>query len=179
MLAVLAASQNQASSSATFCQGQPSSSRKNAFAAPAAPAQPALYIPTPDATGKVSNYTDYYEPIPWEPSTLLTKSSETLEELQGDALGGGYAYVLDERDTDWLERSNKLANGEGSSSSPTRVVRTPKARGGKEPEGTANPVAISEDDFELVMGLFERVTDERAPCLHVVREVRLTGIISC
>ncbi|KAG8904858.1 Enhancer of polycomb-like protein 1 [Tulasnella sp. 403] len=166
LLAVLAASQ-QAASSSTFCQQQPNSSRKSALAPPAPP-QPAPHIPTPDATGKVANYAEYYPDIAWEPPVLLAKASDTLEECQVDVLGSGYAYVLDERDADWLERSNKAANGEGTSAAGAASApraRSAKARG-KEPE-TVALVVISEDEFELVMGLFERITDDKFPFLHL------------
>ncbi|KAG8736088.1 Enhancer of polycomb-like protein 1, partial [Ceratobasidium sp. 414] len=43
--------------------------------------------------------------------------------------------------------------------------RSAKARG-KEPEALS--VTISADEFELVMGILERLTDERYPCLHAV-----------
>lgn len=103
----------------------------------------------------------------WERSTLVAKASDTLEESQGDVLTGGYAYVLDERDEEWLGRNNKTANGEGTSASGaagTPRGRSAKARG-KEPEVVPS-VAITEDEFELVMGLFERLTEERLPFLH-------------
>lgn len=176
MLAVLAASQQQqptgaASSSAsgsTFCTQQTassSSSRKAALLAP--PPPPAPHIPTPDAGGKVENYAELYPDIGFQSSIMLVKSSDTVEDHLGDALGGGFAYFLDERDAEWLEKSNKSATGGPGDVSGTPRARSAKARG-KEPE-TASSTAISEDDFELVMGLFERVTEEKFPYLHLVR----------
>jgi enhancer of polycomb-like protein len=38
---------------------------------------------------------------------------------------------------------------------------------GKEPD-VAQPIVISEDEFELVMGLFEKVTHEKTEFLHHV-----------
>jgi enhancer of polycomb-like protein len=46
-------------------------------------------------------------------------------------------------------------------------VRSAKAKG-KEPENSL-PVVVSEDEFELVMGIFEKVTHERTKFLHHVR----------
>lgn len=164
---MLAASQQPLPTS-TFCQPSTSNNKKAALVLPAPP-PPVAYIPTPDATGKVDNYADFYPELHSQPSSLLAKASETLEEGQADSLAGGYAYVMDERDSDWLERNNKLANGEGPSNSAStpRGSRSAKARG-KEPE-LPPTVLISEDEFELVMGLFEKHTDEKFPYLHLVR----------
>ncbi|KAG9019757.1 Enhancer of polycomb-like protein 1 [Tulasnella sp. 427] len=171
LLAVLAASQQQsqqpAASSSTFCTQQPasssSSSRKAALLAP--PPPPAPHIPTPDATGKVENHAELYPDASYKPSIMLAKASDTVEDCMGDALGGGYAYFMDERDADWLEKVNKSAAGGSSDVSGTPRARSAKARG-KEPE-SPNSSSISEDDFELVMGLFERVTEEKFPYLHL------------
>jgi len=46
-------------------------------------------------------------------------------------------------------------------------VRSANAKG-KEPESLF-PVVISEDEFELVIGIFEQVTHERTGFLHHVR----------
>ena len=46
-------------------------------------------------------------------------------------------------------------------------ARSAKAKG-KEPEASL-PVVISEDEFELAMGIFEKVTHERTEFLHHVR----------
>lgn len=80
---------------------------------------------------------------------------------------------MDERDNEWLEKNNQLANGESTSAQAIaaggtsyRASRTSKAKG-KEPD-TVSVVSMSEDEFELVMGLFERETDERFPFLHLV-----------
>ncbi|KAG9025770.1 Enhancer of polycomb-like protein 1 [Tulasnella sp. JGI-2019a] len=167
LLAVLKASQPVSTS--TFCQPSTSNNKKTSLVPPTLP-PPAAYIPTPDATGKVDDYAQFYPELHTQPSTLLAKASETVEEAQADSLAAGYAYVMDERDAEWLERNNKLANGEGPSNSggsPTagRGSRSAKARG-KEPE-TSPTVVISEDDFELVMGLFEKLTDDKSPYLHL------------
>ena len=85
---------------------------------------------------------------------------------------------MDERDNEWLEKNNQDAKGEGTSAqaaitgATTRASRNAKAKG-KEPE-TAQPVAMTEDEFELVMGVFEKCTDDRFPCLHVVSEDALS-----
>jgi hypothetical protein len=51
--------------------------------------------------------------------------------------------------------------------STTRTSQRSAKAKGKEP-GIPQPVAISEDEFELVMGLFEKVTHEKVEFLHHV-----------
>ncbi len=75
-------------------------------------------------------------------------------------------------DNNWLEKNNQDAKGEGTSSlsavvgTTTRASRNSKTKG-KEPE-ILQPLHMTEDEFELILGLFERITDDRCPCLHVV-----------
>ena len=80
---------------------------------------------------------------------------------------------MDERDKEWLDKNNEEARGEGTSAqgaisaSGTRTsARSAKAKG-KEPD-VSQPVVITEDEFELVMGLFEKVTHEKTEFLHHV-----------
>ena len=85
---------------------------------------------------------------------------------------------MDERDRKWLDRNNEGAHGEGScaqgalSTSGTTTCSSlsqhnAKAKG-KELD-CAQPVTMSEDEFELVMGIFEKVTHDKSPFLYTVR----------
>jgi hypothetical protein len=81
---------------------------------------------------------------------------------------------MDERDNEWLEKNNEEARGEGTSAqgavslSPgSSRSRAAKAKG-KEPDVPA-PIAMNEDEFELVMGIFEKATHEKTEFLHHVR----------
>lgn len=142
---------------------------------------PTAYIPTPDSTGIVDNYAELYPSDRWkDPSTYLSSSS-TVEELCQDGLAGGFTYYMDERDKEWLDKNNEEARGEGTSvqgavsASATRTsARSAKAKG-KEPEAS-QAFVISEAEFELVMGLFEKVTHEKTEYLH---HVCLTIISAC
>jgi enhancer of polycomb-like protein len=138
---------------------------------------PAAYIPTPDSTGIVDNYEELYKPNRWEDPATYIRSSETVEECCENALANQFTYYMDERDKEWLDKNNEEARGEGTSaqgalSTPGTTTRSglssrsAKARG-KEPEVT-QPVVVSEEEFELVMGLFERVTHEKTEYLHHV-----------
>jgi enhancer of polycomb-like protein len=150
--------------------GRPTRGAEKATAAPAA------YIPTPDSTGIVANYDELYPPAKWKDPTSYVSSSATVEEACTGGLANGFSYFMDERDQEWLDKNNEEARGEGTSAqgavsttaTSTRAsARSAKAKG-KEPE-VSQPLIISEDEFELVMGLFEKETHEKTEFLHHVR----------
>lgn len=135
-----------------------------------ATAQPA-FIPTPDSTGVVDNYDELYLSNKRKDPTTYAVTSATVEENITNGLGNGFTYYMDERDKEWLDKNNEEARGEGTSAqgavSGTRTSsRSAKAKG-KEPEAS-QPTVVSEDEFELVMGVFEKVTHERTEYLHHV-----------
>ncbi|KAG9093755.1 Enhancer of polycomb-like protein 1 [Ceratobasidium sp. UAMH 11750] len=124
------------------------------------------YIPTPDATGHVADWEKHYPPSRWEEPEGYIRFSDTIEETQAGAVAGGCTYYMDEADAEWLAKNNVELAGATRSSPPPSArgpPRSAKARG-KEPEAAS--VAITADEFELVMGILERLTDERYPCLH-------------
>lgn len=133
------------------------------------------YIPIPDSTGVVDNYERLYPVRQWQDPTTFVFSSETCEEAIRGGLANGFTYYMDERDKEWLDKNNEEARGEGTSAqgtilSPTGTrtsARSAKAKG-KEPD-VVQPVPITEDEFELTMGLFEKVTHEKTEFLHHVR----------
>lgn len=134
------------------------------------------YIPIPDNAGLVDDYESLYPPDRWRDPVSYVKTSETIEETTQGALANGFTYFMDERDKEWLEKNNEEARGEGTSAqgavsvsgTTTRTSQRSAKAKGKEPD-VAQPVVISEDDFELVMGLFEKVTHEKTEFLHHVR----------
>ena len=81
---------------------------------------------------------------------------------------------MDERDKEWLDKNNEEARGEGTSAqgalagTSTRSGRSAKAKG-KDPE-VSQPAVMTEDEFELVMAIFEKVTHEKTEFLHHVRK---------
>lgn len=132
------------------------------------------YIPTPDSTGVVKDY----EPIhTWIDPTSYVKSSETAEEGLTGALAQGFTYYMDERDRDWLVKNNEQARGEGTSAfgalSATGAGTRSDAMGraskgkGKEPD-IPQSVTMTEDELELVMGIFEQVAHDKVPFMHHV-----------
>ncbi|OSX65465.1 hypothetical protein POSPLADRAFT_1167718, partial [Postia placenta MAD-698-R-SB12] len=132
--------------------------------------EPAAYIPTPDSTGIVGNYEELYPSGRWKDPTTYVKFSDTVEESISFSLTNGFIFYMDERDKEWLDKNNEEARGEGTSaqgsvsSTSTRSGRSSKAKG-KDPE-ISQPIAMSEDEFELVMAIFEKVTHEKTEFLH-------------
>ncbi|KAI9064742.1 hypothetical protein FKP32DRAFT_1665768 [Trametes sanguinea] len=133
---------------------------------------PTAYIPTPDSTGIVPNYEELYPSGRWKDPATYVKSSDTVEESISFALANGFIYYMDERDKEWLDKNNQEARGEGTSAqgamsgTSTRSGRSAKAKG-KEPD-YAQPVPMNEDEFELVMSIFEKITHEKTEFLHHV-----------
>lgn len=126
----------------------------------------------------VDNYGELYPLDRWKDPATFVKSSDTVEESIFSALANGFIYYMDERDKDWLDKSNEEARGEGTSaqgamsSTSTRSGRSSKAKG-KDPEFN-QPIAMSEDEFELVMAIFEKLTHEKTPFLyHVSRSLEV------
>jgi enhancer of polycomb-like protein len=107
----------------------------------------------------------------WKDPTNYARTSDTVDEAIDGALNDGYTYYMDERDYEWVEKNNEEARGEGTSaqgavSSAGNRSRGSKAKG-KEPD-VPPPVVMTEDEFELVMGVFEKVTHDKTEHLHLV-----------
>ncbi|PBK77793.1 hypothetical protein ARMSODRAFT_9115 [Armillaria solidipes] len=129
-----------------------------------------VFIPTPDSTGVVDNYESLYPANRWSDPVPYIFSSLTVEECVSGGLAHGATYYMDEKDEEWLSKNNEEARGVGTSSQAalnpgTRTsARSTKAKG-KESDNNS-PIEISEDQFELVMGLFELITHEETEYLH-------------
>ena len=140
------------------------------------PPAPAAYIPTPDSTGVVEGFEAWYPSGKWTDPATYIKASETADEAIDGGLASTFTYYMDERDQEWLEKNNEEARGEGTSAqgalngASTRsggTFRSSNKGKGKEPE-VAQPLGMSENEFELVMGLFEKITHEKTEFLHHV-----------
>lgn len=79
---------------------------------------------------------------------------------------------MDERDKEWLNKNNEEARGEGTSAQAAAIAGTrtsARSTKGKGKESNAFPsIEMSEDHFELVMGLFELITHKETEYLHHV-----------
>jgi len=133
------------------------------------PKESTAFIPVPDAAGVVEDYASLYPSSKWIDPASYVKFSSTIEECIEMSLVDGFTYFMDERDVEWLEKNNQDARGEGTSSQAARAggshPRSARSKG-KDVE-TTTPVIMSENEFELVMGLFEKVTHDNTPFLHV------------
>lgn len=152
-------------------------------------------IPIPDAAGIVEP--EVYDALykrdhPFALPSTYIRFSDTVEEANGNV-----AYCMDEEDEAWLENFNAgppststSANGAETSSSSLNGAasvngqandagrgRRGSPRKGKEREKASSPAKeepplgpgkLDEDDFEVLMDLFEKVTDETVPGLHLV-----------
>ncbi|KAG7087533.1 hypothetical protein E1B28_013492 [Marasmius oreades] len=132
---------------------------------------PVAFIPIPDSAGVVDDYEQLYPPNRWKDTVAYIQFTSTTEECATAALANGFSYYMDERDMDWLTKNNEEARGEGTSvqgafsCSGTRTSgRSAKAKG-KEPD-SPSPVSMTEDEFEFVMGLYEKMTHEKTEFLH-------------
>jgi enhancer of polycomb-like protein len=136
--------------------GRPSPQQAAASSSSSKPA-PSAYIPTPDATGVVAGYDSLYSSKAWADPLTYIRFSDTVEDTQG------VAYNMDEVDEVFLDGlAPEVVEPWGANAERER--RSP--RKGKEAEGSA--VRLGEDEFERIMDVFERVTEEKAPLLHLV-----------
>ncbi|EJD08231.1 uncharacterized protein FOMMEDRAFT_131122 [Fomitiporia mediterranea MF3/22] len=147
---------------------------------------PTAFIPVPDAAGVVENVDELYPPGRWVEYATYIKFSDAVDESLLCGLNDGFTYIMDERDAEWLEKNNQEARGEGTSSqasaSSTSGATTRsghRSTKGKGKEAEANiPVPMNENDFELVMGLFEKITHDNTPFLHVTFQQQQDSCIS-
>ncbi|KZV73260.1 hypothetical protein PENSPDRAFT_302908 [Peniophora sp. CONT] len=126
---------------------------------------PELVIPIPDHAGTVDSYEQHYPVERWTDPHSYVKVSSVVEECVEAGLNGGFTYYMDEQDQEWLDAQNKLA----STLPLTPVSAAPRAsRRGSMRESAEPPRAFpaSYDEFELVMGVLELVTEQKAPLLH-------------
>ena len=169
---------------ASTVNGAEGSSRQGEASKPST--TPRAFIPVPDAEGIVENVDELYPPGRWVEYATYIKFSDTVDEALLYGLSDGFSYIMDERDVEWLEKNNQEARGEGTSSQGVASTsgattrsggsRSTKSKG-KEAD-MSSPVVMNEDEFELVMGLFEKVTHDNTPFLHVVRDFTVYLVIS-
>ncbi|KZT21983.1 hypothetical protein NEOLEDRAFT_1072458 [Neolentinus lepideus HHB14362 ss-1] len=134
---------------------------------------PAAYIPVPDSREILEGYSDAYPSGRWVDPFNYIRSSESVEESIRDGIANGFTYFMDERDQEWLEKNSEEARGEGTSTqgavssggTGTRSSQRSAKWKGKEPD-VSSPIAMTEDEFELVMGIFEKVTHDKTEYLH-------------
>ncbi|KAJ7630640.1 hypothetical protein FB45DRAFT_916155 [Roridomyces roridus] len=114
-----------------------------------------LTIPTPKTfTNTVSNYQELYPANKWKDPVSYLQTTRTVEEsCTNGLLDHQYTYYIDEIDAQWLDKNNQDARGEGTSAQGANTKYKQAEMG--------VPFSISQDEFELVMGLFEMFTDQQ------------------
>lgn len=144
------------------------------------PKESTAFIPVPDAAGVVEEYASLYASNKWIDPFSYVKFSSTIDECIEMALADGFTYFMDERDVEWLEKNNQDARGEGTSSQAARAngSSSRSARSKGKDVDSAAAVSMSEDELELVMGIFEKVTHDNTPFLHVVSTIHLLAYAS-
>ncbi|GAA5896207.1 hypothetical protein JCM6882_008518 [Rhodosporidiobolus microsporus] len=143
----------------------------------ASSSQAHAYIPTrscveiPDEEYRALYKSGYVDPFTY------IRFSDTIE----DVTKGAVAYTMDEDDEDWLEDFNAQFAAPGAKkddATPAAEDDAPSGRGARakgkasasaddDSASSSLPGPLSEDGFELVMEVFELVTDAKAPMAHV------------
>ncbi|EPQ30252.1 uncharacterized protein PFL1_02368 [Pseudozyma flocculosa PF-1] len=136
-------------------------------------------IPTPEARGVLSakEFSELYPSGAYQDPVTYIRWSDTVE----DAIRGP-TYCMDEDDQDWLDTRNSKAREELALA--MRNIK-PGAQGaggakGKGKERVREDVAakltrdnqamlriMSEDQFEMIVTVFEQITSDRVPFLHL------------
>ncbi|KAJ7803266.1 hypothetical protein B0H14DRAFT_3154605 [Mycena olivaceomarginata] len=116
----------------------------------AALATSTVQIPIPGSIQLVENYAELYPRNRWMDTETYLQSAQTISEACSAALfDHDYTYFMDEADKMWLDNTNYQCRVEEHIAQETPSAETDEIFIG---------VSISEDKFELVMGLFEILT---------------------
>ncbi|KAJ7815092.1 hypothetical protein B0H14DRAFT_2603709 [Mycena olivaceomarginata] len=116
----------------------------------AALATSTVRIPIPGSIQLVENYAELYPSNRWMDTKTYLQSTQTISEACSAALlDHDYTYFLDEADKTWLDITNYQCSVEEQIAQETPSAET---------DEIFIRVSISEDEFELVMGLFEILT---------------------
>ncbi|SPC60985.1 related to EPL1 - Component of histone H4/H2A acetyltransferase complex [Ustilago sp. UG-2017b] len=142
-------------------------------------AKAAYSIPVPDAHGTLSNaeFAQLYPPGVYSDPVTYIRYSDTVE----DCIKGP-SYNMDEDDQDWLETRNAKAQEDLTAAIRSAKTGPLAGSGGKGKakeklrkeaiekliaENQASYRQMSEDQFEMIMTVFEQVTSEQVPFLHL------------
>ncbi|TFK51557.1 hypothetical protein OE88DRAFT_1561614 [Heliocybe sulcata] len=164
--------------------------------------EPITCIPVPDFKDVSRLYPALaQEERRWNDSFNYLQSSDTVEQSIEDGLVDGFTYFMDEKDAQWLTHTNNCnmeskvpdedvpqikQECDGWLCGPIDAVQSggriaPRASlscTGKS-QNAMSGIRISEDHFELVMGIFEKVTADVLKASQVVFDAHVLGISSC
>ncbi|TKY85061.1 hypothetical protein EX895_006141 [Sporisorium graminicola] len=142
-------------------------------------AKAAYSIPVPDAHGTLSNaeFSELYPSGVYSDPVTYIRWSDTVE----DCIKGP-SYNMDEDDQDWLETRNAKAQEDLATAIRNTKSGPLAGTGGKGKakeklredaieklvsENQGSYRVLSEDQFEMIMTVFEQVTSEQVPFLHL------------
>ncbi|KAF8324407.1 uncharacterized protein EI90DRAFT_3019545 [Cantharellus anzutake] len=113
----------------------------------------------------VDNYLEHYPEGVWTDPAAYVKSSDMVEECVDGAILSGFTYDMDEHNVEWLRKNNNIALGEGQVAQFPRQLAMSKL--GARTLLQTDSLVFTEDEIELVMGLFEKFTNEKCHFLHL------------
>ncbi|CAD6981358.1 unnamed protein product, partial [Tilletia controversa] len=131
------------------------------------------HIPTPETKTVLTKEElhELYPPGSYSDPVSYVRSSDTVEEsLRGPT------YTLDEDDGLWLEEHNDTARKELEAALASRPLPPSKGKSKERKRQEALAALLverpelntmTEDQFEMVMTVFEKVTSDRCPMLHL------------
>ncbi|SCV67263.1 BQ2448_5909 [Microbotryum intermedium] len=117
-------------------------------------------IPTPSATGRVDDetYQRLYRPTPpWSHPHTYLRFSDTVQ----DTLNPQIDYTMDEQDEDWLIAYNRDVVRIAKRQLPPAEVGRLEIMQGPMVGYEVETWYLTEDEFELIMDVFEKETDSR------------------
>ena len=127
----------------------------------AALATSTVRIPIPGSIQLAENYAELYPSNRWMDTETYLQSAQTISEACSAALfNHDYTYYfMDEADKTWLDNTNYQCRVEEQIAQETPSAET---------DEIFIRVSISEDEFELVMGLFEILTGPKVRIMILI-----------
>ncbi|KAJ7746100.1 hypothetical protein B0H14DRAFT_2637052 [Mycena olivaceomarginata] len=126
-------------------------------------------IPIPGSIQPVENYTELYPSNRWMDTKTYLQSAQTISEAYSAALlDHDYTYIMAEADKTWLDNTNYRCRVEEQIAQETPLAET---------DEIFIRVSISEDEFELVMGLFEILTGPKVRIMILVSPAGSPGFL--
>ncbi|KZT18761.1 hypothetical protein NEOLEDRAFT_1183983 [Neolentinus lepideus HHB14362 ss-1] len=118
----------------------------------------AVYIPVLGSKEIPSGDANLYPDGKWTDPFHYLQSSDTVEQSIKDGLADGFTYFMDERDGQWLSNNGNIQFDVRDQEAERMDNGDEECKG--EDRNLMHSMPISEDVFELVMGIFEKLAHE-------------------
>ncbi|KAJ7872019.1 hypothetical protein B0H14DRAFT_2570530 [Mycena olivaceomarginata] len=126
-------------------------------------------IPIPGSIQLVENYAELYSSNRWRDTETYLQSAQTISEACSAALlDHDYTYFMDKADKTWLDNTNYQCHVEEQIAQETPSADT---------DDIFIRVSISEDEFGLVMGLFEILTGPKVRIMILIPPAGTPGFL--